>query len=169
MDEILTNLMTQQVTVTLTAGQIILAAVAVIAATLLLKKKYNKMQMSRLTAKSTSKSDSDELKFQEALKLFLNTCEYKFDYWFERNILPVYISKGAEHVTTPLINKTFDDYKTDMKVCVHPKIYKLLLENYFSSSKSIDVFLKQYFHNKVNAYELKNKKTAFSQLALDNI
>jgi len=135
-------------TLTLTTSQLILIAVAVITIAVVIiavRKRKNKTQVTQQTAKSSSKSDSDELKFQAALKLFFNTCEYKFNYWFEKDILPVYLSKGAEHVTAPLIKKTFDNYMTDMKACVHPKIYELLLKNYFSDPRSVDIFLKQYF------------------------
>lgn len=118
---------------------------------------------------AAKKSDSNDLKFQEALKLFLNTCEIKFTYWLNKDIAPLYLSKGPEHVTQQLVNKTYEGFLLDVKASLNVKIFELILDNYFSSSKAIDIFLKQYFYNKLNAYEIKNAGKLFSPRALETM
>ena len=127
---------------------------------MIITKKKNKKQQTVKQSTQQSKQQT-ELKFQDALKLFFNTCEMKFIYWFEKRILPIYMTKGIEHVTTNLISNTIKDFIYDIKISLHPDIYKILLKNYFNSSKAIDIFLIEYFYNKINAYELKNKKLVF--------
>ena len=127
-----------------------------------------KEQEAQKTKKLVSEN-KNELKFQEALKLFLNTCEFKFNFWFETKILPIYISKGPEHVTKPVLQDALDNFSLDVKACIHQKIYEKLFDNYFSDSKALDIFLKEYFYNKINNYEIKNAKINLSTQVLNEI
>ena len=167
----ITEILTQPITVTLTISQLIAVLIIMIIGTLIIIKKNKKQPAVKREASKNNQETAkqNELKFQETLKLFLNTCEIKFNYWFEKNILPVYMTKGVEHVTASLVEKTYKTFLNDMKVCLHPKIYDILLKNYFSDPRSVDIFLIQYFYNKINAYELKNKKTVFNNSALNNL
>ena len=124
---------------------------------LIIIKRNKKQQTVKQSAQNQDQkpTQQNDFKYQDALKLFLNTSELKFNYWFEKEILPVYMSKGVEHVTASLVEKTYKTFLNDMKVCLHPKIYDILLKNYFSDPRSIDIFLTQYFYSKLNVYELK--------------
>ncbi len=102
------------------------------------------------------------MSFEKAFTLFINTCELKFIYWFEKNILPVYLTQGSDGVTKALVSKTFENFETDVKACINPQIYKSLMNNYFSDRRALDIYLKEYFHNKINAYEIKNSKNIFN-------
>lgn len=127
------------------------------------------MKRKKQTSKPT-KSVSDTLKTQEALTLFFNTCNYKFNYWFRKELMPIYYAKGTEHVTPVKINKTIDKFKLDVKTCVNSKILKKLLDDYFNSDKSIDIFLNQYFNNKIDEFELKNfKNFSISNKTIEDI
>ena len=89
------------------------------------------------TKKSNSSAQSSEMNLEKALKLFFNTCELKFLYWFETNILPIYLTQGSDSVTPSLVKKTFDNFQNDVKVCVHPIIFEILLKYYFSDKRKL--------------------------------
>jgi len=116
-----------------------------------------------------TKSASSEIKFQEALKLFLNTCEIKFTYWTNKDIIPLYVAKGPDHVSSAVVKNTCDSFILDVKACLNITIFESILNNYFSSTQALDIFLKQYFYNKLNAYETKNIDKMFNIRALEKM
>ena len=116
-----------------------------------------------------TKSASSEIKFQESLKLFLNTCEIKFTYWTNKDIVPLYMTKGPEHVSSAVVKNVCDSFILDVKACLNIAIFESILNNYFSSTQALDIFLKQYFYNKLNAYETKNIDKMFNIHALEKM
>ena len=117
------------------------------------------MKQKQINSKQNSKkSVSNEITFDKAMTLFANTCNLKFQYWFEKEILPIYLTQGPDSVTPAKIKKTYELVSTDVKASTHSKIFDKLLENYFSDVRAIDIFLKQLFLTKINSYEMKNSK-----------
>ena len=131
----------------------------------------NQKMKKELKTRRSQKSDSrvEKLDFTLALNIFTNTLEHKFNYWYNQEILPVYLTKGPEHVTGALVTKTLDNFLTDIKASLNNKIFISLLDTYFTSPKAIDIFLKQYFYNKINARELKNNKMISSKGVLNGV
>jgi len=79
-------------------------------------------------------------------------------YWFEKSILPIYLTQGSDGVTNAIVSKTFENFQIDIKACLNNAIYDKLFEYYFTDRRALDIYLKQFFYNKLNSYELKNTK-----------
>ena len=93
----------------------------------------------------------------------------KFDYWYNQEVLPIYLTHGSEHVTSTILTNVSKNFIMDVKASLSDKIFIELIDNYFSSPKAIDIFLKQYFYNELNNRELQNGKMTTNKGAINGI
>ena len=96
-----------------------------------------------------------DLTHKECLDFYYNILKFKFNYWFDNNILPHYVTGNAQGITKNEILKIYEKYNSDVMNSVHPAIFGSLLKNYFHSMEAITLNNKEYFYSRLIDYEKK--------------